>query len=246
MPEFDCNGSGTSYAVSIVSGRVTIRALERRARHRAQLPVDLAERFSSAHAEGIRYVFETDDAWIVLTDEGEFGGGIEWLPRGGGTPRPIVVREPGEGDDDLVPQNVHRAMAVAGELYVLQGLSHMMTSQGQLAKVWREHAHFTSHVIARYWSQPFDWVPEQDGTWLVATAEAIWRTSETGTNSLVARLPQVISGANSLARELDGTLYIGMRGAVLRLTPTWPDEPRYASDLLLPPGPRDRCQPATN
>jgi hypothetical protein len=118
---------------------------------------------------------------------------------------------------------------VGGALYVLQGLSH-----GHLAKVWREHDHFTSHVIARYDSEPFEWVREPDGSWLVATAQALWRTTDAGISTLVARFPEVIWYGTSLARAPDGTIYVGARNGVLRLTPVWPEAPRYAADWLMP------------
>ena len=86
--------------------------------------------------------------WLVLFDHGEFGGGIEWYAESGGKPRSITIGE--QSEDDLNAQNVNRAVAKGGALYVLQGLSHLGLSAGQLAVVWPEHDHFTSRVIARY------------------------------------------------------------------------------------------------
>jgi hypothetical protein len=163
---------------------------------------------------------------------GEFGGGIEWFSHGGGPPRSVFI---GTRDmDKIVPQNINRAIAAGGAIYVLQGISHMGISEGQLARLWHEHDHFTSHLIARFASEPEDWIRLEDGSWMIATWNAIWHTDERGTNTLVARLPNIVWYPNSFVREADGTLYIGMRGGVLRLTPTWPDMPRYAADLLWP------------
>lgn len=167
-----------------------------------------------------------------MFDHGEFGGGVEWFARSGGPPRSVFIgtRE----IEGSTPQNVNRVIAAGQAIYVLQGLSHLGISEGQLAMLWREHDHFTSHVIARFDSEPFDWIRLEDGSWLVATWNAIWHTAEGGTNTLVARLPSVVWVPNSFVREDDGTMYIGMRGGVLRLTPAWPDMPRYAGELLLP------------
>jgi ligand-binding sensor domain-containing protein len=71
------------------------------------------------------------------------------------------------------------------------------------------------------------------GTWLVATEEGLWRTSEAGVSTLVARFPDVLSNPDSLARAADGTLYVGARNGVLRLTPLWPETPRYLPDWLV-------------
>lgn len=241
MPPFPCAGYGESYSVSAKGMDARIVSRGRGAPEPARLPVDLAPRLSPAHAAVVRYVFEANDGWIVLFDHGEFGGGAEWFARAGGAPRSIVV---GPSDDEnSVPQNVNRALASGGDLYVLQGLSHMGMSTGQFAKIWREHDHFTSHVIARYASEPFDWIREPDGAWLIATWRAIWRTTEGGRMELLARLPSVVEYPNSIARTDDGTLYVGGRGGVLRLTPTWPDEPRYAADFLIPPEREANCLP---
>jgi hypothetical protein len=173
----------------------------------------------------VRYVFDHDDGWIVLFDHGEFGGGIEWYARAGGPPRSIVIGGQSSGNSES--QNVNRALAVGGEL-------HMTYSGGQLAKLWREHDHFTSQVVARYASEPFDWIREPDGSWLVATHRALVRTTEAGTSTLVARFPDLLSDPDVVIRAPDGTFYVGARNGVLRLTPTWPEIPRYAQDWLEP------------
>jgi hypothetical protein len=235
MPKDGCRRPEKWYSVTIDNKVPVFR--ERLEPRTAKIPIGLQGRLSPAHADGVRYVFEDNGGWIVLFYHGEFGGGIEWYAQQGGEPRAIVIG--GEQEGRSIPQNVNRALAAGGALYVLQGLSHMGFSGGQLAKVWREHDHFTSHVIARYESEPFDWVPESDGTWLVATHEALWRTSEEGARTLVARFPDVLSDPDSVVLTADGTLYVGARNGVLRLTPAWPELPRYLPDWLVT-GPDDR------
>jgi len=219
------------YKAGLVGGRVTLQVTDE-ARVPARVPAALAPRLSAEHAKRITHVFEADDGWIVMFDHGEFGGGVEWFSRSGGAPRSVFIGRNEMYGGDV--QNVNRAEAAGGAIYVLQGLSHMGMSEGQLARLWREHDHFTSHVIARFASEPFEWIRIEDGSWLIATWNAIWHTSERGESTLVARLPDVAWYPNSFVREGDGTLYVGMRGGVLRLTPTWPDMPRYAVDLLVP------------
>ncbi len=196
------------------------------------LPDGLRNRWSAEETAQVRQVFPQNDGWIVAWNHGEFGGGLEWYPRSDGGAQPIVV-----GSDEDV-QNVNLGRVENGALYVLQGISHLTLSEGQLAKVWRDHGRFQSHVIARYTTEPVDWIRERDGAWLVLTWDAIWRTSEKGTSDLVARLPKALNNPNSLVEAPDGTVYVGASSGVLRLTPTWPDVPRYAADFLLPKGSR--------
>jgi hypothetical protein len=235
IPRF-CDYRVNWYEAHLNSGKLAIdEAPKRKA---VPIPAPLVNRMSAHHAEVVKYVFEEVDGYVVMFDHGEFGGGIEWYEKSGGPPRSITI---GAVRGELVPQNVNRAMAVDGVLYVLQGLSHMGLSTGQFSALWREHDHFTSRVIARYRSEPVDWILQDDGTWWVLTWDAIWRTSRNAEVELVTRLPDVLEYGLSLAKASDGTLYVGGRGAVLRLTPLWSEAPRYAPDLLVPRG-REPCR----
>jgi hypothetical protein len=234
LPQSDCYSYGESYVAALVhEGLVKGEGVGS-----AKIPAPLANRMSEDHARGVKYVFESDDGWVVMFDHGEFGGGIEWYARTGGQPRSIFGGPPAQ--DDFVPQNVNRALAADGVIYVLQGLSHMGISEGQLVRIWREHDHFSSHVIARYASEPVDWIRRDDGAWFVATWNAIWETREGAPSTVVARLPEIMSYPTSLLLAADGTFFVGTRGGVVRLTPTWPDAPRYAADFLWEAGSQTR------
>ncbi|HEY4104903.1 MAG TPA: hypothetical protein VGM44_13485 [Polyangiaceae bacterium] len=228
LPLSRCYSYGESYQGTLVDDRLIIKPAQRAA---APLPRALAARMSPDHAGYVTHVFEEKSGWLVMFDHGEFGGGVEWYERQGGEPRSVHIGPAKE--DEIDPQNVNQAIADGSAVYVLQGIAHMGINQGQVAKIWREHDHFTSHVIARYDSEPVAWIPLSDG-FLVTTWEAIWHTKFDGTTTLISRLPSVIWYPSSLARASDGTLYVGTRGGVLRLTPTWPDDPRYAVDYLWP------------
>ena len=231
LPSYRCYSYGKSHEVTLVDDQPMIRPAERPF---AKLPRALAARMPPDHARYVTHVFEDESGWLVMFDHGEFGGGVEWFDRKGGKPRSVHIGPVKE--DEINPQNVNQARADGSTVYLLQGISHLGISQGQLVKVWREHAQFTSHVIARYDSAPVAWIPLVDG-FLVTTWEAIWHTKTDGTTALVARLPSIMLYPSSLARASDGTLYVGTRGGVLRLTPTWPDQPSYAADYLWPAKP---------
>ncbi len=226
-----CDYQGQWYEAHLDAGKLALDEVPMR--RAASIPAPLASRMSSDHADVVTYVFEEEDGYVVMSDQGEFGGGVEWYEKRGGPPRSITI---GARRGELVAQNVNRAMALDGVLFVLQGLSHLGFSDGQFSALWREHDHFTSHVIARYRSEPVDWIFQGDGTWLVLTWEAIWKTSRSGKVDLVTRLPDVLEYPSSLTGAPDGTLYVGGRDAVLRLTPLWSEAPRYATDLLVPKG----------
>lgn len=232
----DCIINQKAYEARLLGGALQLRPIPNGKPQPIQLPSQLIPRMSAAHSAGVKYVFSVENGWLVLLDRGEFGGGVEWYQQAVGPPQSIIVGEPSEAEQN--PQNVVRAVAKGDALYVLQGLSHLGLSAGQLAVIWPEHGHFMSRVIARYASAPVDWIPEPDGSWTVVTWEAVWHTSASGSSELVARLPGELWYPYSLTRTDDGTLFVGSRGGVLRLTPAWEETPRYQADFLMPEGSR--------
>ena len=229
----DCYGAamrGATYEVRLDAGKVQLRGTMRQ---KATIPTALLSRMSRDHAQVVKYVFEDASGWLVLFDHGEFGGGIEWYARDGSDPRSIVI---GASDDELVAQNVKRAMSVGGRVFVLQGLSHLGYSGGQLSVLWHEHDHFTSRVIARYLTEPVDWLLQGDGTWLVLTWDGIWRTSQSGELTTFARLPEDMYEPTSIVRTADERLYVGCRGGVVRLVPHWTQDPKFAAEWLMSEG----------
>jgi hypothetical protein len=230
----DChNLNFDDYEVQVESNKVRFTTVG--SRSKVQIPAALAPRMSADHGAAVKYVFEDNDGWLVMFDHGEFGGGVEWYARSGGEPRSIEIGQKTTRDPfDRVPQNVNRAMTIDGVIYALQGLTHLMTTPGQLVALWREHDHFTGHVVARYRTEPVDWIVQDDGTWLVLTDEGIWKTSRAGEVSLVTRVPEVLEYASSFVMTADGTFYVSGRAGVLRLTPVWAEQPRYAAEWLMP------------
>jgi hypothetical protein len=231
-----CDYRGDWYEAHLDSGKVTLEEVP--SRRAVSIPAPLVSRMSAHHADTVKYVFEDKAGYLVMFDHGEFGGGVEWYDKNGGSPRSITI---GARRGELVPQNVNRAVTADGVVYLLHGLSHLGFTAGQFSALWREHDHFTSRVIATFRSEPVDWILHEDGAWFVLTWEAIWRTTRSGEVELVARLPDVLEYPLNLSEAPDGTLFVGGRGAVLRLTPLWSEPPRYASDLLVPKG-RERCK----
>jgi hypothetical protein len=197
------------------------------------LPSSLAPRLAPEHARGVTTVFEEPDGWLVMLDHGEFGGGIEWYAKAGGPPRPVVV--PGHREPDIT-QNVSHAVAHEGIIFMLQGLFHATLSRGYLSALWRERGELRARIVVRFESRPRDWLPRPDGTWLVLTDHAIWKTSLTGTLKLVTRVPDVLPYLLTFVQTADGTFHLAGQGGALGLTPTWAEEPRHRADLLLPAG----------
>jgi hypothetical protein len=206
------------------------------------LPPQVRERVIAAHLSGVFHAEAFDGGWLLARDAGEFGGGLSWLPAAGDTALEFDLTA--AGDDEHHPQNVRHVQRDGDAVYVLQGLAHMGISEGQLTKVWRHGTRFTARVLAHYRSAPIDWLRSPEGAWLVWTTNAVWQTDEAGVSELVTRLPDdVVWDPGALVRMPDGVLLLGSTEGVLRMTPLWPDAPRYAAELLIPQARHDhRCR----
>lgn len=230
-PKLDCEDV-REYDVELHEGRIAF--VPYRPPHAPALPQALQARAEELQLRGVQYVEPLDRGFLIGSDQGEFGGGLQWVPSDGRVAIDLVVEAP---LDALVSQNVGRLQRSGSKLYVLQGLAHLGISEGQLAAVWRERGRFHAHVIATYRSEPVELIRASEREWLVLTWNAVWKASEAGTNELVTRLPDVVSYPSSFVRMPDGVLLVGMREGVLRLTPLWDEAPRYAAEVLIP---RDR------
>jgi hypothetical protein len=239
VARFPACDARVTHDVALVDGQIVFRTVSA-ALERTLVPAALSRLFSRTNPWYARYVLDAGDGWLVMEDHGEWGGGISFYSRGGDE-RAIPIG--GIAEAEARPQNVLRALRVGDEIYLLQGLSHLGSSSGQFAKLWRENGSYTGQAIARFDSAPSAWQREPDGSWLIATEAALWRVNEAaGTAELVVRFPEMTWTPTSLAIAGNGTIYLGSPSGVLRLTPMWNEAPRYAADLLLPDALAATCQ----
>ncbi len=71
LPQSDCYSYGESYVAAFDHAGL----VKGEGPGTTAIPTPLASRMSDDHARGVKYVFETDDGWVVMFDHGEFGGG---------------------------------------------------------------------------------------------------------------------------------------------------------------------------
>lgn len=170
-------------------------------------------------------------------DRGEFGGAIWWTGPDG---RRDTLRVEGRNSTVFAADNLHGLMRRRGELYALVGVHHLVLDEGELlhlsqdsAARWHVRHLMTLNGAPRaYTLVGIDSALVVAGDSLIALKfDSIAPTRRT----LYGNPTWVYTYASSLLRDRAGTVYMGMRSAVSRLTPR---AGGYHEDWLVP----ERCR----
>jgi hypothetical protein len=223
--QMDCaNSQHDEWQVAVAAGDLRVKRLGPR-RHECPPPEPpRPPEFACAD-----HVLRFDEGNLVGIDRGEFGGGLWWFPA--------------VGQGSLVSsENVHGLFQDGSTVVVFVGLAHGITDEGAIVEIVRED---TGWRIARrisLGSSPETWTRTADGA-LVVTGKGISRYRK-GTVTRLHKSDYLPLGPNSVV-AVDGTIFIGMRYAVARLTPR---RRGFVESWLVPPWcvrmvPRDYLEP---
>jgi hypothetical protein len=162
--------------------------------------------------------------WLIGFDGGEFDGGL-WSTSEDGRQTKLLVHQ----------ADIHGLIRTPDGVIVLSGLAHATMDQGSAVFVpnssWDKAE---VHPISDLSSSPQAWVQDSPSTVLVVTNKAILRVHEVGTADTLASLPYGPIVARSIVIAADRTIYVGVRGYILRLLP----QPNgYTLQWLLPDQP---------
>jgi hypothetical protein len=176
---------------------------------------------------GRRHVLAVADGFLVGFDAGEWGGGLYWFSTDGANTA------------KLADENVHGLVKVApGLVASIEGLSHMGISEGSVR--WIEHRGTWrgAGALTALDAGPSAFAATPDAIYVV-TSKSLVRV---GTKDRKASTIQAMRTArlypDSMAFDPDGTLWIGMRQFVVRMTPAGK---RFTQSWLV----REACVRAT-
>jgi hypothetical protein len=159
--------------------------------------------------------------WLVGFNGGEFGGGL-WSTSDDGSQTKLLVSQ----------ADVHGLIRTPDGIIVLIGLAHMALNQGNASFVpnssWDRAE---AHTIADLSASPEAWLQESPSTVLVATDKAILRVHTSGTVDTLVNMPYGPMIARSIVIAADHTIYVGIRGYILKLIPQLNG---YALQWLIP------------
>jgi hypothetical protein len=171
---------------------------------------------------GVPTVLHLDSGgWIVGFNWGEFEGGLWSTNQDGSETKTLLSRA-----------DVHALFLVRGGVIALTGVAHLTLDEGDafLVPVSEWDTAKAIHVLDLH-SSPEASAQDSADTALVATNKAILRIDATGAIETLLELPNGALFPRSVI-VVDRTIYVGMRGYILRLLP---QTTGYRAEWLRPP-----------
>ena len=192
-------------------------------------------------AAGVRGVDSTStsvsDGVIAGNDLGEFGGAIWWSGRSG---RRDTLDVEDRDSSTFAADNVHGFLRRRGSLYALVGLAHLTLDAGELLYLSQDSAgRWHARHVMSLGGSPEAYALMGSDSALVLLSDSLLAVKF----DPVAPTRRALYGdpawgytyASSILRDRAGIVYIGMRSAVARLTPSGRG---YHEDWLVP----ERCR----
>ena len=171
---------------------------------------------------GLKSSIHFNNAWLLAYDAGEWGGGL-WLSNEDGTKTKRIVSE-----------NVRTVVPFNGGVLVLSGLAHITMNFGNAFVLSNPDGMNISleHAISLD-GAPSAYSTESDGSILFTTTYGLCRITKTGELQRLFYWPNWTRQqySNSISVIADGTVFIGMRMFVLKLSLS---SGGYQEEWLLP------------
>jgi hypothetical protein len=164
------------------------------------------------------------EGWLLAYDGGEFGGGL-WL-----------TNQDGSETKRILSDNVRAVVPLDGSgILVLSGLAHMSTDSGNEFIFSNPNGlNITLQNSAHLDGAPMTYTKLADGSVFFVTTHRLHAITKSESPTRLGHdFPNwmKMQYPNSIVARSDGTIFIGMRMFVLRLTPNPTD---YSEDWLLP------------
>ncbi len=172
------------------------------------LPFKIQPKSSAAGLAGDRHVKRVSDGWLVGFDAGEFGGALWWFSVDG------LKRK------KLADENVVGFADSSLGVLVLVGLAHMGSSRGKVLRVGEgDEGERPVSVLADLKEAPRTFAIEAPDSILVLTTDRLVRVLTTGKMEELLSTKYGSLYPNSMTLSKTGTIHIGMRHFITRLTP---------------------------
>jgi HEAT repeat protein len=148
---------------------------------------------------------KVDDGWLVGFNRGEFGASLWWYSADG------------KDKVHIGRDQVSLFMQLGDSIYALEGLAHLGGNNGSICRLARDKdGKWASEPFVILNEMPEAALLDRDGTMIVVTTDSVVKVWPSGKMRLLVHSDWVYP--NSAARAADGTLYIGMRGAVVQVS----------------------------
>lgn len=168
-------------------------------------------------------IFPVVDGYLVAFNAGEWGGSLWWYSKDG-------LRR-----NKLLSEHINYFIKTENGLFAIGGLAHLSFDSGQIIKLEENNGTWSQKKIQDLDSAPNGFFYEGNDSYLILTNKSILRFSEKNGISKVylsiegERFPY--SYATSIVKDNTGNLYLGMRYAIIKLSP---QDEFYSEEWLIP------------
>lgn len=158
---------------------------------------------------GDRHVEKVENGWLIGFDAGEWGGTLWWFSEDGKTRK------------KLADENVVGLVKVSTKhILVLTGLAHLGMDYGKVLYVMQdEGGGWKAETLVDLGAAPRTFAVESPESVLVITTKDLVRVKAAGTAENLFQTRYRFLYPNSMTLSKDGTIHVGMRHFVTRLTP---------------------------
>ncbi|MEJ7848484.1 MAG: hypothetical protein WKF92_10390 [Pyrinomonadaceae bacterium] len=191
----------------------------------AKLPVKLREfilknRNIGKGLAGYIHASPTENGWLVGSDAGEWGGNLFWFS------------EDGNKKIELLGENVRGIIHLGENIFILSGLAHLSSDEGQIHKLARdEMGTLKTQSIFNLKGQPQSFAVEGKDSLIIILNNRILRLNKHGEVKVLKEINFESLYPNSMAITSSGVIYVGMRLFVARFIP---NEDSYMEEWLVP------------
>lgn len=144
---------------------------------------------------------------LVAADDGEFGGGL------------FQYFEKGKGSRKIIDGNFHSFFDFQGKTFVLDGLAHLGINRGKIWNIYEMNGVWHLGKSIDVHESPYAYCVKDESAIYLVTPESLLEV-----NLKTSVVKPIIKNAfwgglypNSIVRESDTSIWIGMRGGILNI-----------------------------
>ena len=146
------------------------------------------------------------NGWIVGRDYGEWGGDLKWYSTKG-------------EDVEISPKSVHQIENYNGRIFALSGWLHGIIATGELLELSYDNKSnkWVANAIYKCDGYPFRFINIDSNLYLITSTNLVKLDKDSNAQILIKKGFWELSHPNSMI-IYDGSLHIGMKGGILRVT----------------------------
>ena len=163
-------------------------------------------------------IFELDNGWLIGFDKGEWGGALYWFDKNG------------DHSYEITTGNIKDIVKVGNKIYVLEGLAHRDSNDGQILQLMFKRQKWTATPYFDLNKVPYVSASNEKNKLIIITSDEVieFSVKKKKTKSIYKGFWNILY-PNSLVIE-DSNCYVGMRGGVFKIQLDKPESQEWFTE----------------